>query len=140
MNPNPLPVSSEDDDFINSSASAAWTKLDVGSIQEEITTEVFKRYRYKLDDTWWNECKCIVLLRELCLKMGFQLKAREYVFEKLEKTEAVNGNGKSKKAVNGANGHKSEDVTFHPEDVLNVVPVVKDAPLKVTCLEHKANS
>lgn len=71
----------------------------------------------------------MMLLREICLKMGFQLKARDYTFEK--SAVQTNGTTKSKKAVNGANGHKPAEVTFYPEDLLNVVPIVKDAPLKV---------
>jgi len=131
VNATPSPQLSDDNEFSEVSTEAAWTKLDVASMREEITKEVFKRYRYTLDDAWWNECKCIVLLREVCLKMGFQLKAEDYVFEKVEKADVANGNGKSKKTANGVNGHKGEEVTFQPKDILNVVPVVKDAPLRV---------
>lgn len=105
-----------------------WTRLDVNSMQAEIGREVFRRYRYHLENNWWNQCKCIVLTREVCLKMGFQLKARDYVFEKQEAIATCPG--KSKK-LNGTNGHKVEDTSFYPQDILNVVPIVKDAPLKV---------
>ena len=70
-----------------------------------------------------------MLLREVCMKMGFQLKARDYLFEKAE--TMANCPGKTKKATNGTNGQKVDETTFYPEDILNVVPVVKDAPLKV---------
>jgi len=60
--------------------------------------------------------------------MGFQLKARDYLFEKPETIAACPG--KSKK-TNGTNGHKVEETTFYPEDILNVVPIIKEAPLKV---------
>jgi len=130
FNPTPAAQLSEDDEF-SSTPAAPWTKLDVASLRQELTKEVYKRYRFTLSESWWNECKSIALLREVCLKMGFQIKARDYSFEKVEKQEIVNGNGKSKKAANGVNGHKAEETTFYPEDILNVVPVVKDAPLRV---------
>jgi protein TIF31 len=127
-NPCPQAHLSDDDEFLTSSPE--WSKFDAISMRGQITKEVLKRYRYELQEDWWNNCKCLVLLREVCLKMGFQMKARDYVFEKPE--VHINGNGKSKKATNGTNGHKAEDTTFYPEDVLNVVPIVKDAPLKVS--------
>jgi hypothetical protein len=107
-------------------------KLDVPSMKRQITEEIFKRYRFKLTGEWWNECKCLVLLREVCLKLGIQLKAREYNFEKVN--VIANENGKHKK-TNGANGHKVDDTTFYPEDILNVVPIVKDTPLRVCRLK-----
>jgi protein TIF31 len=127
VNPCPQPQLSDEDE--SSKSSPEWSKLNANRMREEITKEVFKRYRYQLEDDWWNTCRHIVLLREVCLKMGFQMKARDYIFEKSE--IVVNGNGKPKKATNGTNGHKAEETTFYPEDLLNVVPVVKDAPLKV---------
>jgi protein TIF31 len=118
------------DDEFSVPPTAKWTKLDVVDMRRQITNEVFKRYRYTLADEWWNEYRCVVLLREVCLKLGFQLKAREYHFEKPKMVINGNGNGKHKK-TNGVNGYKSEDLTFYPEDILNVVPIVKDAPLRV---------
>jgi protein TIF31 len=127
VNPSPQARLSDEDEF--SISSPEWSKLDGKCMKELITKEVFNRFRYQLQDDWWNTCKHIVLLREVCLKMGFQMKARDYIFEKPK--VVVNGNGKPKKSNNGTNGHKAEETTFYPEDVLNVVPIVKDAPLKV---------
>src|SRR5947207_15980816 len=75
---NSFPVVRTLDDEFASAPAAEWTKVDVASMRKEITTEVFARYRFNLADEWWNECRCIVLLREVCLKLGFQLKARDY--------------------------------------------------------------
>jgi len=123
-------------DEFSSAPPPEWTHLDALTMQTKVGLEVFRRFRYALPDSWWNEsCSCIVLLREVCLKLGFQLKARDYVFEKLD---AVACPGKSKKA-NGTNGHKAEDSTFYPEDILNVVPIVKDAPLKVSLFFSSSN-
>lgn len=115
-----------DDEF--STEEPEWTRLDTKSMQTQIACEMFRRYRYRLEEDWWNRCRCIVLLREVCLKMGFQMKARDYIFEKVE--TLANGPGKTKK-TNGTNGHKVEETTFYPDDIMNVVPIVKDGPLKV---------
>jgi protein TIF31 len=126
---NSSPKACHSDEIEDSEASApAWTLLNPKCLQGQIGQEVFKRYRFRLNDEWWDQCRCIVLLREVCLKMGFQLKARNYTFEKAE--IPVDRSPKSKKS-NGTNGHKAEETTFYPEDILNVVPVVKEAPLKV---------
>lgn len=127
VNSSPQAHPSADDEFSDVKVSE-WTQLDAKGIQAQVSREVFRRYRYHLEDNWWNQCKCIVLMREVCLKMGFQLKARDYIFEKQD--IIVPCPGKSKKA-NGTNGHKVEETTFYPEDILNVVPIVKEAPLKV---------
>jgi len=126
VNTSPQAHQSEDDEF--SIIEPEWTRLDTKSMQTQIVCEVFKRYRYQLKEDWWTQCKGIVLLREVCLKMGFQLKARDYIFEKGEVVAKCPG--KTKK-TNGTNGHKVEETTFYPEDILNVVPIVKDGPLKV---------
>src|SRR5262245_9267914 len=93
VNSSPTP-DIPDDDALSAPPAVEWTKLDVTSMRDLITKEIFKRYRFALSDEWWHECKCITLLREVCLKMGFQLKARDYAFEKTE--PIVNGNGKHK--------------------------------------------
>ena len=127
VNSHPYPHVSDDEET-SPAARPEWAKQHATSIHEQVAKEAFKRYRYRLEGHWWNECKCIVLLREVCLKMGLQLRARDYTFEK--KQPVTNGL-KLKKFANGTNGHEEEH-TFYPDDVLNVVPIIKDAPLKVT--------
>jgi protein TIF31 len=120
---------SVDDEFFLRSSQPEFINLSVPRMKQEIVREIYKRFRYRLSGEWWEQCRNIVLLREVCLKMGFQLKARDY---QLEKTESVAScPGKTKKSTNGTNGHKVEETTFYPEDILNIVPIVKDAPLKV---------
>ena len=131
---NPIPQAQlSEDDFSENVSEPEWAQLSASKMQEQITKEVFRRFRFKLQEEWWNQCKSTMLLREICLKMGFQLKAREYTFEKSAVLpNGTNGASKSKKAANGVNGHKPAEVTFYPEDVLNVVPIIKEAPLKVS--------
>jgi protein TIF31 len=130
FNALPKPHFSPDDEFDDFS-QAKWTEVTVRGLQEEITREVFKRFRYRLNHEWWSQSSCIVLLREVCLKLGFQLKARTYLFDRNENCPA-----KPKKATNGTNGHHVEETTFYPEDIMNVVPVIKDAPMKSVLAEE----
>lgn len=109
-----------------------WTDLDPSAMKAQISHEIYKRYRFQLEKDWWDVYKPIVLLREICLKMGFQMKAREYTFHKREREIGSNGSAKSKKSANGTNGHDAQELTFYPEDILNVVPIIKEAPLKVS--------
>jgi protein TIF31 len=128
LNPCPHPQTCDDED-ISQAPTPAWAKFNSKRLQNGIANEIYVRYRFDLLDDWWNECKPFVLLREICLKMGFQLKAREYKFEK---SDPVTNDSKPKKSANGANGQgQEEETTFYPEDILNVVPVIKEAPLKV---------
>ena len=120
-NPSPSPQVPVDDSNI---ALSEWTSLNCDLMREEMNREIFKRFRYHLDDDWWNQCRSVTLLREVCLKLGFQLKAREYIFEKADCTSKA-------KKTNGSSAVKVEETTFYSEDVLNVVPIVKDAPFKV---------
>jgi protein TIF31 len=121
FNPSPLPQFPVDD---TNSPPSEWTQLNCVVMREQMTREIFKRFRFRLDDEWWNQCRSIMLLREVSLKMGFQLRAREYVFEKGDYSM------KSKRA-SLSNGAKMEETIFYPDDILNVVPIVKDAPFKV---------
>jgi protein TIF31 len=128
LNPCPEAQLSEDE-YSTASSEPGWAQLNGDKMQQAVAKEVFKRFRFQLGDDWWTQCKPLMLLREVCLKMGFQLKAREYTFEK--SVVVSNGVSKPKKAVNGVNGHKPAEMTFYSDDILNVVPIVKDAPLKV---------
>ena len=130
FNPMPGVHLSSDDEFYLRSSQPQFVDLSVPRMRQEIGREIYKRFRYRLDPQWWDECRSIMLLREVCLKMGFQVKARDYLFEKTE--TIANCPGKTKKSTNGTNGHNVLETTFYPEDILNVIPIVKDAPLKVS--------
>jgi protein TIF31 len=117
------------------------------SIKSDIVSEIKKRYQFDLGDVWVQSGKQMQLLREICLKQGFQLQAKQYAFTKDDapaptqvQTSAPATNGTSggggKKKKNRANAEASPArvntpsaplQTFHPDDVLNVVPIIKDA-------------
>ncbi len=159
---NPDPVAPTDDylQTLYPDLDPRYLKATPQSIQTEVTTQVFLRYRYDLDRDWASKMKHLQLLREVALKLGLQLVARDYQFRPASLPNgqtngptngAVNGvttqpmtnghtpgNGKKKhKSSNGrATSPASPDAhkhrhTFTPDDVLNIVPVVKEASPRV---------
>ena len=131
-------------------------KFDVGSLWYKIEVEVQRRFRYTIDPASLADMQALPYLREVALKLGIQLTARNYVFTKADYNKVVtersapstglvlpatNGttSNKSKKkkkaaaaAVNGATTSLKMDqqVTFRPDDILNVVPLMKEASPK----------
>ncbi|CCD49620.1 hypothetical protein ACHAPC_005998 [Botrytis cinerea] len=132
------------------------------SLKQEIEGQVLRRFRYTLDSTWTAGIKHLQLLREVSLKLGIQLEMKPYHFTKQSQTESVaappatNGeatkeaaptgkstNGKKKKknareaspaAVVSANA--ASPVTFNPDDILNTVPVIKEASPRSSLAEE----
>ena len=126
-------------------------KLTPASLQGEIAKQVALRYRYQLADDWVEQMKPLRMLREVALKLGLQLAAREYRFNTpdgmtdgaVQATEGsdatttiANGHtsnsGKKKKKGSSPNRQNIEQSpsslqTFHTEDIYNIVPVVKEA-------------
>ncbi|THX10750.1 putative eukaryotic translation initiation factor 3 subunit CLU1/TIF31 [Aureobasidium pullulans] len=127
-----------EEDFSYEAATPESTKSD-------IIAEIKKRYRFDLGDAWVQPGKQVQLLREVCLKQGLQLQAKQYGFTKDDApapapvqtpAPATNGTSGGKKKKNKANAERSPapvaatsapSQTFHPDDVLNVVPIIKDA-------------
>lgn len=129
----------------------SWEKITPDSIKADILSQIKIRYRYDMSDAWIQPGKQLQMLREVCLKLGLQLEAKEYAFTKdaastdsssmASSTEALvapttNGQSsgsKKKKGKGGANSPKPVPApsapvqTFHPDNVLNVVPIVKEA-------------
>ena len=122
------------------------------TLKASITSQIKMRYRYDLGDDWIAPGKETQMLREICLKLGFQLEAKDYSFSKESTSNGVDGNtnGTSTEslAVPTTNGHSTSSKkkkrnaehsparapapaaplqTFHPDNILNVVPVVKEA-------------
>ncbi|PGH19355.1 hypothetical protein AJ80_03995 [Polytolypa hystricis UAMH7299] len=123
----------------------SFEKVTPTSLMDDIKKQIQIRYRYTLDEDWTASGKELPLLRNISLKLGLQLGAREFTFNRSqiksqEHSPAANGNhapaeeGKKKKKKGGDQPSPKRDapspqpaITFVPEDVLNVVPLVKDA-------------
>ena len=142
---------------IYTDADFSFEKVTPASLSAEITSQVSMRYRYKLPEQIVRSGKELQLLRDISLKLGLQLAAREYAFRPQEKQ--LNGAGDDHSVASSEdssnapsqNGHlsavgkkkkgkgqssllrasspapKPRNVTFKPEDILNIVAVVKEA-------------
>ncbi len=133
----------------------SYEKLTPEILKKEVIAQVALRYRYDLGQSWIEPTKHLQLLREVSLKLGLQLVSKQYAFTK---NDLTNGTPSETPAVPQTNGHStssskkkknkssspthedSQSVkliqTFHADDVLNIVPVVKEASPKSMLAEE----
>lgn len=125
------------------------------SLRGDIEAQVQVRYRHTIEENWTLNIKHLQLLRSVALKLGLQLIAKDYQFTSNSQSSSSDSkpltNGAEHQALNGyANGHAngkkkrknggrssptnshetpspSQQLTFSPEDIANLVPVIKDA-------------
>lgn len=144
--------------------SLAFENITPGSLQSDIEEQVYLRYRYSLNNGWCASTKPLQMLREIALKLGLQLEAKNYMFNLGPSTSdekpahAVNGtpspaqvnghcapsaNGKKKKKAgdltsptSSVSGLSTPSVTFSPDDILNIVPIVKESSPRSTLAEE----
>lgn len=136
----------------------SFEKLTPEEVKKEVQAQVALRYRYKLGDAWIEPGKQLQLLREVALKLGLQLENKEYAFTKEAATNgtsananasaapapATNGNSSSKKKKNNKTASPARASspalktvqTFHADDIINIVPVVKEASPKSLLAEE----
>ena len=130
----------------------SFEKLTADSLQAEVARQTSLRYRYSLPTGWASNVKHLQLLREISLKLGLQLGAKEFTFIKPVGQPVTNGqtnhanellppatNGqvansskKKKKADRSPNRAASSpppipSQTFQPDDIYNIVPVIKES-------------
>ncbi|KAI1423799.1 clustered mitochondria-domain-containing protein [Xylaria sp. FL1777] len=131
-------------------ADLAFANVTVDSLRKEIEVESTRRFKVTLDQDWHNGIKHLQLLREVSLKLGLQLQARDFQFtvESSNTTEKPNGqsNGdgekskKKKKTRTGSPASIASSVTvpstFMADDIVNVVPVIKDSAPKSSISEE----
>jgi protein TIF31 len=156
LNPKPTPEVDGSLRSIYPEADFSFEDTTPDSIRNDIAEQIRIRYRYTVAGDLVEPGKELQMLREISLKLGLQLVAKEYSFSTV--AQQVNGNGANPVTSQSlgveTNGHlsgagkkkkKSKDgspprgvspspkstTTFHPDDVLNFVPVVKEASPKV---------
>lgn len=143
VNPNPRPEIDESMREIYSEGNFSFEKVTPATLRAEIEKQVSIRYRFNLESGWFNSLRHLQLLRDISIKLGLQLGSRDFAFSKSQITKeipasnGVNGAGqdegsknkKKKKSTspNRAAATEAPVNTFTPDDVLNVVPHVKDA-------------
>ncbi|KAI1908318.1 Intracellular distribution of mitochondria [Ophidiomyces ophidiicola] len=144
INSKPRPEMDEDLRKIYTSGDFSFEQVTPTSLREDIEKQIQIRYRCTLDADWASSLRHLQLLRDICLKLGFQVGAKAFAFDRSqvksqEHSPVSNGSrsaeegGKKKKKKGGdqASPRSAQSpapaVTFVPDDILNIVPVVKDA-------------
>jgi protein TIF31 len=145
VNPKPSPDVDESLRVIYPEGDFAFETVNPETLKAEIEEQIKIRYRFTLASDWTNSLRHLQLLRDVAIKLGLQLVAREFPFNKsqlpaqeVSATEnGVNGTGheetskKKKKKTGEASPTRTAaarpPTTFVPDDIVNVVPLVKDA-------------
>ncbi|KIW73182.1 hypothetical protein PV04_01319 [Phialophora macrospora] len=150
VNSNPRAEIDEDLRAMYPDGDFSFEQINPSKLQADIEKQVKIRYRYALEDGWRTSIRPLPMLREISLRLGLQLNAREYTFSKgvqlcldsspaRSSSDTHSSNGaqpeegskkKKKKAAEQAqtNGLSTKPgTTFTAEDVLNIAPIVKDA-------------
>jgi protein TIF31 len=98
----------------------AYAKLTPESLQEQLHEEIKLRFRYNVPcftDFIERELRKLPTLREIALRVGIQIVARDYNFGSPDSVKP----GKQK---------QSQSTTFTAQDIVNILPVVKEAPFR----------
>ncbi|KAI1465017.1 clustered mitochondria-domain-containing protein [Daldinia caldariorum] len=137
-------------------ADLAFADLTPESLRKEIEVQAIRRFKFTLDPEWYNQIKHLQLLRDVSLKLGLQLQVKDFKFtnEPSVATPATNGvNGhasgettkndskkKKKKTRDGSPASvassTSTPTTFTADDIVNVVPIIKDSAPKSAISEE----
>ncbi|KAL5372066.1 Intracellular distribution of mitochondria [Paraphaeosphaeria sporulosa] len=151
---NAKPVAESDADLkaLYPENDFSFEKLTPEDVKKEITAQVALRYRFELDEAWIEPGKKLQMLREVALKLGLQLENKEYAFTKETAASetstaapATNGTSTSSKKKKGKTASPARAAspapqktvqTFHADDILNIVPIVKEASPKSLLAEE----
>jgi protein TIF31 len=126
-----------------------WAQLTPATLKTLVAQQVLLRFRYKLEDNAIEQLNFLPALRELCLRTGVQISARDYRTEAYteeeraafaaedaahqaaidrKKQEQSHARGKkSKKQQETSKRPTRRTTTFIPEDIFNLMPTVKQA-------------
>ncbi|KAI1167836.1 clustered mitochondria-domain-containing protein [Nemania serpens] len=131
-------------------ADLAFANVTPESLRNEIELQSTRLFKVTLDQDWHTKIKHLQLLREVSLKLGLQLQVKDFQFtgEPCNTPDKANGqpNGdgekskkKKKKAREGSPASITSvaaQSTFTADDVVNVVPIVKDSAPKSSISEE----
>jgi len=165
LNSKPVPDIDETIKALYPEADLAFAAVTPESLRGEIESQAERRFDVDFDDDWFSQLKHLQLLREVALKLGLQLQAKDFRFtsetpssdsEKPAPTPAhingtngtngaTNGESKSSKRKKKAAAKEGSTVasvpagpphTFVPDDIVNIVPLIKDSAPKSTISEE----
>lgn len=155
LNEAPTAVVEDDMKSMYPDESLDFTKMTPQNMETEIRRQIELRFRLAIEGDLVHSGKQLQLLREICLKLGLQLEAKEYQFTKTPVSQQTTGltekpssesleapktngihpaeGGKKKKKKNAEQSPNrvtsltGAPSTFQPDNVLNVVPIIKEA-------------
>ena len=148
LNSKPRPEIDEDLREIFPEGDFTFETVNSSSLKSDIESQIKARYRYALPNDWQTSLKPLQALREIALKLGLQLSAKEYIFSKdkaLRGDESPSTTGSGELSTNGMHDETKKkkkkcgdsattngtppkaNTTFTPDDILNIAPIVKDA-------------
>ncbi len=158
LNSNPQAEIDEDLRVMYPEGDFSFERLSPQQLREEVSQQIKMRYKYDLPHNWLSSIKPLQLFREVCLRIGLQVKARQHDFGRgdIASTEGTpTANGPEPQLTNG---HHAEDIkkkkkkggepaplngliskartTFTPDDILNIVPTIKDAAPRSSLAEE----
>ncbi|KAF2637322.1 hypothetical protein P280DRAFT_472472 [Massarina eburnea CBS 473.64] len=152
---NEKPVAESDSELksLYPECDFSFEKLTPEEVKKEVVAQIALRYRYNLGDSWIEAGKQLQLLREIALRLGLQLENKDYIFTKQAATNgtapatsapATNGSSTASKKKKGktASPPRSSSPTravvqtFHADNILNIVPIVKEASPKSLLAEE----
>ncbi|KAI1004915.1 Clustered mitochondria [Podosphaera aphanis] len=151
LNPNPSAVIDEKMASLYRDTELEFRKVTPLSLAEEIELQITKRYQYIMEENWMSKIKRLQMLREICLKLGLQLEARNYIFSSSETTTPKSPNNPSNKIIEKPSSSKKKNKksssrplspgiespnTFAPDDIVNIVPIIKEASPRSSLAEE----
>ncbi|KAI9487743.1 MAG: clustered mitochondria-domain-containing protein [Benjaminiella poitrasii] len=126
-----------------------WAQITPAGLKKLVTQQVLLRFRYKLQEDAIEQLRFLPTLRELCMRIGAQISARDYRTEPYSEEErkafaAEEAAQNRKKQEHNSRNKKSKKhqkhiqevqqqrptrrtTTFVPEDIYNVMPTLKQA-------------
>ena len=167
LNRQPSIQLDEDLQYLYPEGNYSFANATPETVKADIETHIRIRYRYALKEEWMTNLKHLQLLRDVSLKLGLQMLAKNYHFkngsDNDEREIGTNGiqeapivightNGHAPNGVNGkrkkkateqgsptctlGGRHSDTQLTFLPDDICNLVPVIKDASPKSSIAEE----
>lgn len=142
---NPKPCADVDESLrkLYPDADLSFELVAPEDVRAAIKRQILQRYRYTLDPAWYLNMRSIQLLREISLRLGLQIHAKDYIFGSSDKarspaigqeprhsTEHINGGTKRKKKKTRDGSPSSMESTtanhtFSPDDIADLIPLVK---------------
>ncbi|CAO3579582.1 unnamed protein product [Absidia cylindrospora] len=140
----------------------SWAHLTPQSLKKLMEEQVLTWFRYALDDKDWSQIKPLPTLREVCIRAGIQLEALDYRFaaytpeevaanaaadaqlesmlsrqqNQQQKTSRKSNKKQQQAASSLATVTLRRKTTFIPEDILNIMPTVKQASTRSVFAEE----